>query len=191
MCLLCLTEWLFDEVAKGVLYYAPLRSEKMASEAPASVSFQVSYTKPMRRSFFNRFMFSHNDGIFCIRTWFQDNFKRDGEQYAFVFADEDFELCKKSIKNYIQKVMRDSSRKPTIECCVEQCPTSVSSFDSVRTMTCSRSGTRAEIYLGFLPLAMTVASVPDETRWSDVPLDVALCSDLGCHLALLRKMVES
>ena len=163
----------------------------MANENQPSVSFKISYREPIRRSFFNRFMFSHTNGLICVRTWFQDDFKRDGEQYSFVFADEDFAICKKNIKTYLQKVMRDSSTKPAAECCVEQCPTFASSFDSVRTMMYSRSGTRAEIYLGFLPLAMTVASIPDEDRWNDVPLDVAICSDLGCHIALLRKMVES
>ena len=163
----------------------------MANENQPSVSFKISYKEPMRRSFFNRFTFSHANGLMCIRTWFQDEFKRDGEQYAFVFADEDFAICKKNIKTYLQKVMRDSATKPAAECCAEQCPTSASPFDSVRTMLCSRSGTRAEIYLGFLPLAMTVASIPDEDRWSDAPLDVAICSDLACHIALLRKMVES
>ena len=62
----------------------------MANENPSSVSFQISYSEPMKRSFFNRFTFSHVNGLKCIRTWFQDEFKRDGEQYAFVFADEDF-----------------------------------------------------------------------------------------------------
>lgn len=163
----------------------------MTKESPPAVSFRISYKQPMLRSFFNRFTFSHANGLMCVRTWFQDEFKRDGAQYAFVFSDEDFELCKKSIKNYLQKVIRDSNAKPAAECCVEQCPTSSSTFDSARTMMCSRSGRRAEIYLGFLPLAMTVASIPGEDRWSDVPLDVAICSDLGCHIALLRKMVES
>ena len=164
----------------------------MANENPSTVSFQIAYNKPMRRSYFNRFTFSHVNGLKCIRTWFQDEFKRDGEQYAFVFADEDFEMCKKNIKNYLQKVMRDSSAKPSTECCVEQCPTSASTFDSVRTMMCSRSGTRAEIYLGFLPLAMTISKqATDDTRWKDIPLDIALCSDLTCHIALLRKMVDA
>lgn len=160
-------------------------------DSPPSVSFKISYAKPMHRSFFNRFTFSHVNGLMCIRTWFQDELKRDGEQYAFVFVDEDFELCKKTIKNYLQKVIRDSNKKPADECCVDQCPTVSSPFDSVRAMMCSRSGSRAEIYLGFLPLAMTMASPSDESRWADVPMDVAICSDLGCHIALLKKMVES
>ena len=160
-------------------------------ETPTSVSFRISYEKPMRRSFFNRFTFSHANGLMCVRTWFQDEFKRDGKQYAFVFSDEDFDICKKNIKNYLQKVMRDSNKKPAAECCVDQCPTASSPFDSVRTMTCSRSGTRAEVYLGFLPLAMTTVSPSDESRWADVPMDIAICSDLGCHIALLKKMVEA
>ena len=163
----------------------------MANENQPSVSFKISYKEPMRRSFFNRFTFSHANGLMCIRTWFQDEFKRDGAQYAFVFADEDFNICKKNIKNYLQKVMRDSNTRPATECCVDLCPTASSPFDSIRTMMCSRSGTRAEIYLGFLPLAMTMASPSDESRWTDVPMDIAICSDLGCHIALLKKMVES
>ena len=158
------------------------RTQSMTKENPPSVSFHISYSKPMRGSFFNRFTFSRANGLMCVRTWFQ---------YAFVFADEDFDTCKKTIKNYLQKVMRDSNVKATAESCVDQCPISTSPFDSVRAMMCSRTGTRAEIYMGFLPLAMTIASQPDEARWEDVPLDIALCSDLGCHIALLRKMVES
>lgn len=163
----------------------------MTKENPPAVSFRITYSKPMRRSFFNRFTFSHANGLMCVRTWFQDEFKRDGEQYAFVFADEDFETCKKNIKNYLLKVMRDSNTKPATECCVDLCPTSSSTFDSVRTMMCSRTGSRAEIYLGFLPLAMTIASQSDEGRWAEVPMDIAICSDLRCHIALLKKMVEA
>ncbi|MBQ2626132.1 MAG: hypothetical protein IJG18_13655 [Kiritimatiellae bacterium] len=163
----------------------------MTKESQPAVSFRISYKQPMLRSFFNRFTFSRANGLMCIRTWFQDEFKRDGAQYTFVFSDEDFELCKKSIKNYLQRVMRDSNTKPAAECCVDQYPTTSSTFDSVRMMMCSRSGSRAEIYLGFLPLAMTVASQDEDARWHEVPLDVALCSNLGCHIALLRKMVES
>lgn len=182
-----------DAAAPRVLYYVQQKKDQsMATESPLSVSFRISYCKPMRRSYFNRFTFSHANGVMCIRTWFQDEFKRDGEQYAFVFADEDFSICKKNIKNYLQKVMRDSSVKSAQDCCVDQCPTSASPFDSVRTMMCSRSGTRAEVYLGFLPLAMTVSPHEgDDSRWADVPLDIALCSDLACHIALLRKMVEA
>ena len=167
-------------------------SFKMTKEAqPPSVSFQIEYEKPMRRSFFNRFTFSRTHGLMCVRTWFQDEFKRDGEQYAFVFTEEDFCTCKKSIKNYLQKVMRDSATKASAECCVDQCPTTDVAFDSVRVMMCSRSGSRADIYLGFLPLAMTIVSQPDDVKWECVPLDMALSSDLGCHISLLRKMVES
>ena len=163
----------------------------MTKEKRPSVSFRLSYSKPMRRAFFNRFTFSHVDGLICVRTWFQDEFKRDGEQYAFVLSDEDFATRKTAIKNYVQKVLRDSSVKPAPECCVEQCPASPARFDSVRTMMCSRTGSRAEIYFGFLPLAMTVDLEQDGSRWEDAPLDVSLCSGLECHLALLRKMIES
>lgn len=163
----------------------------MTKENSQSISFRLSYSKPMKRSFFNRFTFSRANGLMCVRTWFQDELKRDSEQYAFVFSEEDFETCKKNIKSYLQKVMRDSLVKASNECCADQCPTATSKFDCARVMMCSRAGVRAEIYLGFLPLMMITSAQGDETRWSDIPLDVALCSDLGCHIALLRKMVES
>ena len=155
-----------------------------------SVDFRLSYSKSMRRFYFNRFTFSRSCGVMCIRAWFQDDLKRDGVQYAFVFADEDFQTCKSSIKNYLQKVMRDSSVNDTGKSCVDQCPSQQPAFDSVRAMMSSRSGTRAEIYLGFLPLAMTVSNMTDDVRWRDLPLDVALCSELECHVALLKRMVE-
>ncbi|MBO7687529.1 MAG: hypothetical protein J6V72_14145 [Kiritimatiellae bacterium] len=160
-------------------------------EKPQTVDFRIVYTPSMRRIYFNRFMFSHADGVMCIRVWFQDELKRDGDQYAFVFADEDFKGCKSNIKNYLHKVLRDSSVKSMGAHSVDQCPSVQPIFDNARVMMCSRSGVRAEVYLGFFPLAMIVSNQPDETKWNEVPMDVALCSDLECHVDLLRKMVES
>ena len=156
-----------------------------------TVTFQLSYSQLMKRFYFNRFVFSHTSGLSCVRVWFQDELKRDGLQYAFVFSDEDFKVCKGNIKTYLQKILRDSSVKSSESSCVDQCPAQQPFFDSVRTMMCSRSGTRAEIYLGFLPLAMTVSGLSDSTKWEDLPIDIALCSDLECHVALLKKMVEA
>lgn len=160
-------------------------------EKPQTVDFRIVYKTSMRRIYFNRFMFSHVDGVMCIRVWFQDELKRDGDQYAFVFADEDFKGCKSNIKNYLHKVLRDSSVKSPGTHCVDQCPSVQPIFDNARVMMCSRSGIRAEVYLGFFPLAMIASNQPDEAKWNEVPMDVALCSDLECHVELLRKMVES
>ena len=163
------------------------------SDKPQSqtVNFRLTYSQEMKRFYFNRFTFSHSNGTMCVRVWFQDELKRDGTQYAFVFADEDFQTCKNNIKNYLHKVLRDSSVIDSGKSHTDQCPQLQPSFDSVRAMMCSRSGYRAEIYLGFLPLAMTVSNMSDDVKWKDLPLDVALCSDLECHVALLKKMVES
>ena len=167
-------------------------SEQMSEkEKQQTVDFRIVYSQSMRRIYFNRFMFSHAEGVMCIRVWFQDELKREGEQYAFVFADEDFKGCKNNIKNYLHKVLRDTLVKPTGTHSVDQCPSVQPIFDNARVMMCSRSGMRAEVYLGFFPLTMIVSSQPDEVRWEEVPMDVALCSDLECHVDLLRKMVES
>ena len=163
-------------------------SEKTKSQ---TVNFRLTYSQEMERFYFNRFTFSHSAGTMCVRVWFQDELKRDGNQYAFVFADEDFQTCKNNIKNYLQKVLRDSTVADTGKSHVDQCPTQQPSFDSARAMMCSRSGTRAEIYLGFLPLAMTVSNMEDDVKWKDLPLDVALCSNLECHVSLLKMMVEA
>ena len=160
-------------------------------EKPQTVDFRIVYNQSMRRIYFNRFMFSHADGVMSVRVWFQDELKRDGGQYAFVFADEDFSGCKNNIKNYLHKILRDSSVKSQGTHSVDQCPPIQPIFDNARVMMCSRSGARAEIYLGFFPLTMTVSDQSDEVRWKEVPIDVALCSDLECHVDLLRKMVES
>lgn len=156
-----------------------------------SVDFQLTYSQKMQRFYFNRFMFSHSNGVMCVRVWFQDDLKRDGVQYSFVFSDEDFQTCKSNIKNYLQKVLRDSSVADSGKARLDQCPLQSTSFDNARVIMCSRSGTRAEIYLGYFPLAMTVSTMPDDVKWKNIPLDVVLCSDLECHLSLLKMMVEA
>lgn len=161
-------------------------------EKSQTVDFRVVYNQTMRRIYFNRFVFSHSEGVMCIRVWFQDEFKRDGNQYAFVFADEDFQGCKKNIKSYLVKILSDSSfnAKARIHS-ADQCPVDQPVFDNARVMMCSRSGTRAEVYLGFFPLSMTVPNQSADVKWKEVSMDVALCSNLACHIELLQKMVES
>jgi hypothetical protein len=161
-------------------------------EKPQTVDFRIVYNQTMRRIYFNRFVFSHSDGVMCIRVWFQDELKRDGNQYAFVFADEDFQSCKKNIKNYLLKILNGNSLKNKAGGhSVDQCPAGQPIFDNARVMMCSRSGTRAEVYLGFFPLTMTVPNQSDGEKWKEVPMDVALCSSIECHVELLQKMVQS
>lgn len=163
----------------------------MSDKKTASVNFKIAYSQTMRRIFFNRFTFARSDDLMHVHVWYQDEFKRDSEQYAFIFTEEDFDLCRKNMKLYLQKVMKDSNKKGLPDYCAEQYPASAHPIvDNVRTIMCSRAGSRAEIYFGFLPLAMTIPSTPEEAKWEDIKLNIALCSTLDCHISLLRKMIE-
>ena len=83
----------------------------MSDKKTASVNFKIAYSQTMRRIFFNRFTFARSDDLMYIHVWYQDEFKRDSEQYAFIFTEEDFDLCRKNMKLYLQKVMKDSNKK--------------------------------------------------------------------------------
>lgn len=150
---------------------------------------KIAYSQTIRRIYFNRFKFVRENDAMCVRVWYQDEMSRISNAYAFLYLDEDFSHTKPDIKNYIQKVMQSVSVKNSREFSPETYPSDFKTIDHVRVMTCSRSGRRAEIYLGFFPIARTIPGNEDNPD-RDILLDVALCSGIDCHISLLRKIVE-
>ena len=151
---------------------------------------EIVYSPTIRRIFFNRFKFVRDNGMMCVRVWYQDEMTRICNAYAFLYSDEDFAQTKANIKSYIQKVMQAVQVKSGKEFNSETCPADFKTIDHVRVMMCSRSGHRSEVYLGFFPLVRNIPGNEVEAS-RDIIMDVALCSGLDCHISLLRKIVEA
>lgn len=152
--------------------------------------FKIEYAHKMKRVYFNRYKFFKQDGLMCVRVWFQDEMTRICNPYAFVFPEEDFQGRKNSIKTYLQKVMQSVvARKSSVDYQSPVCPVEIQEVDTARAMMCSRVGNRAEIYLGYFPL---VKQISGETGAEDrvIQMDVALCSELNCHISLLQNIVK-
>lgn len=152
------------------------------------INFRLEFNSSMRRVYFNRFTFLHENGVRIVRVWYQDEMMRVSNAYAFIFADEDVESCKSDIRNYIQKIMvPKASKVPTY--CADVCAAEFKTVDTVRVMTCSRVGTRSEIYLGFFPINHILSTGQSEEP-KKINMDVVLCACLDCHVELLRKVVS-
>lgn len=163
------------------------RKESLPS-VKKDVSMRVVYPSDIKRIYFNRFSMSKADGVQLVNVFYQDELLRTSNAYSFVFDDEDFATCSANIKNYLMRVMQESSVSNDKGHDAGR-SAEVQQIDTARFMMCSRSGNRAEIYLGFCPLAVMIN--PDSTS-SDLAMNmgVVLCSRLGCHIELLRRMVE-
>ena len=149
------------------------------------IEFKLGYSPSMKRIYFNRFKFLHENGMRLVRVWYQDEMMRASNAYACIMADEDFEDNKSSIRNYLQKILALKATKESYS--QDSCPIEFPTVDTTRMIMCSRIGTRAEIYFGFFPLKRVLSN--QESNDQPVMIDVALCSHIDCHIDLLRKFV--
>ena len=152
------------------------------------VSMKIVFPSGMKRCYFNRFSISRADGVQIVNVFYQDDFLRTSNAYSFIVDDEDLATFSASIKTYIQRVMSESSL-PVDSGFKTDRTADVQEIDPVRFVRCSRSGNRAEIYLGFVPLLNIISPdiPPDDLK---MEMGVTLCSRLGCHIDLLRELVD-
>ena len=148
--------------------------------------FAISATVPMRRVFFNRFKCGRVGDALCVRVWFQDEMMRICNAYAFVMSIEDLKSCRANVEQYLMKSL-EGAQDP-MDAPSESYPVEIQDMDTFRMMTCTRIEDRAEIYLSYLPLAHLVA--PTQGCKCCARAEACLISNLSCHLALLRTILD-
>lgn len=159
--------------------------------SPEKIDLKIIHSKDMRCINFNRFKFQRtDDGLMMVRVWYQDELQRNYNGYAFGISDADFQMCKANLKNYLQRVLQAVPiKKTSASHSAETPPQDIAFVETVRMISSSRVDNRAEIYLGYFPLAYLINSTRPEAP--EVIMQTALCSTLDCHIELLRQLVDS
>lgn len=156
----------------------------MAKDNKEKLEIRFDNSAPSRHYYFNRFFVKRSDEFSVVVVWLEAGFGVNTNNFSFLIQREDIEAIRGNIKSYLTELLplvtatipeeTNSQMIPALDC-----------VENYRAIICDRLGEKAEIRLGYYPLALH-----RDKGLQKLSTEVSLSSSLEVHVALLGTLLS-